>query len=152
MNKASLKIIKLPYTDGYGIAWDGKTVASSCLAAVMNEAANNPYNRERFLGFLNKALKPDATDHWVHSGNGPNLMVVNDYAFLDHDYFEDQKAFMRLDEIFKTVAWIETLEELGFPMADIEYPTHEFNFIADGPTAEAEFRLASQFRGSTAFG
>jgi hypothetical protein len=151
MKSARLKIIRLPDTSVSVIAWDGQTVASSVTAGLIADALNSSSKRLYFLSYLEEATRPNATDHTVHSGNGPNLIAVAGFCFLDHDYFEEKKAVLLQDELMKIIAWIEELEARGFPGADLDEPDYVFSYIADGPTAEAEFRLASGFRGSTAW-
>lgn len=146
MRIASLKVIKAPHTHGYVIAWDGKTVASSCLAELANEAFNKKGNRISFLEYLEEAKNPDTLGNEVHSGNGLNMIAAGEFAYFNHDYFPEKQAFMRISDVLQVLAWVESLEQLGFPNADIPYPDHDFGYMSDDKSAEAEFRMASGIR------
>lgn len=152
MKTAQLKVIRPPEASVSVIAWDGQTIVSSLIAGLAGEALNKPVNREYFLKYLDEATQTDAMEHTVHSGNGLNLLAVSGLCFLDHDYFADKKAVLSQGDVLGIIKWIEVLEVMGFPGADIDYPGHAFSYVSDGPAAEAEFRLATGFRGSTASG
>lgn len=71
--------------------------------------------------------------------------------FLDHDSFEGKNALMKWDELKKAIDWIVSVEQRGFPKFYGIELEHKFQYLAEGPSAEPEFRLVSGFRDTTAW-
>lgn len=152
MQKAILTVVpnesheRHPNHPRFAIGWDGHTIVSSAVASVVDEAFCETRQRSETLERFEKAknLKSGAID--LHSGNGPNAITDGKLILFDHDFFPNKKALLSAEVLPALVVWLEQLEAMGFPNDDADYPTFEFEYIADGPHAENEFLLATGHR------